>query len=147
MGEFSLLSVYTTVVSYLDYRYYKTKGQHRGSTEKEELPLHSRSESDSSVWWWNVPVVLFTWTFNYSVSLDSGIEASVFTKNGGFDPYSMTSLCLICIAVVTLLVLVSKKNRIVLDYQVIELPSQLKTVGIQMLQNLVEASDRSCKYR
>ncbi|KAJ5685951.1 hypothetical protein N7536_008570 [Penicillium majusculum] len=49
MGEFSLLSVYTTVVSYLDYRYYKAKGQHRGSTVKEELPLHSRSESDSSV--------------------------------------------------------------------------------------------------
>ncbi|KAJ5850502.1 hypothetical protein N7455_010358 [Penicillium solitum] len=49
MGEFSLLSVYTTVVSYLDYRYYKAKGQHRGSTVKEELPLHNRSESDSSV--------------------------------------------------------------------------------------------------
>lgn len=49
MGEFSFLSVYTTIVSYLDYRYYKAQGQHRGSTVKEELPLHSRSESDSSV--------------------------------------------------------------------------------------------------
>lgn len=59
----------------------------------------------------------------------------------------MTSLSLICIAIVTLPVLVSKKNRSVLDYQVIKLPSQLKTVGIQMLQNMVKASDRSCKYR
>ncbi|OQD98925.1 hypothetical protein PENSOL_c008G10525 [Penicillium solitum] len=48
-ANMNLLSVYTTVVSYLDYRYYKAKGQHRGSTVKEELPLHSRSESDSSV--------------------------------------------------------------------------------------------------
>lgn len=49
MGEISVLSVYTTIVSYLDYRYYKAKGQQRGSTVKEELPLHSRSRSGSSV--------------------------------------------------------------------------------------------------
>ncbi|CRL29046.1 unnamed protein product [Penicillium camemberti] len=48
-ANMNFLSVYTTIVSYLDYRYYKVQGQHRGSTVKEELPLHSRSESDSSV--------------------------------------------------------------------------------------------------
>ncbi|OGE55667.1 hypothetical protein PENARI_c004G04521 [Penicillium arizonense] len=38
------LSVYMTVNSYLDYRYYKTNGQHRDSTIKQELPLHNTSD-------------------------------------------------------------------------------------------------------
>lgn len=39
-----MLALYMAVVSHLDYQYYKAAGQQRGSTVKEELPAHSRSD-------------------------------------------------------------------------------------------------------